>query len=274
MRTFILLIIAVALFTACKKEDTGDPLSKYRLKEYTHNDYKDIFEYDSQNRIIKSGRYIDDQLVYNTRYFYVNNRLDSISTYNSNYLSTYETYKYTGDTILIISYRYAFDDRTALKYVKRDNQVVRILYTIYSGGQFIPYPDMYRIQNWKNGNLAAKYTYSSIGSTYPDYKSSQSSGEPVLTNSVLYEYDDHPNPFSALNEQLFIGAYESSKNNLVRMIVADMEGDTLFRIFKHTYNADGLPISTTETQEKNNTSFNDFIHLETSASTYTYEKYK
>jgi hypothetical protein len=187
---------------------------------------------------------------------------------------TYETYKYIGDTILVVSYRYSFKDKVAVKYVKPGNQIVRILTVIYSDAGIIPYPNLYRILHWENDNLAAKYTYSTFGGQYPEYKSSEISGEPVISNSVLYEYDEHPNPFSLMNEQIYFGAYESSKNNLVRMIVADTQGDTLFRIFKHTYNENGLPIATTETQEKNKTWLNDNLPLDSSTSAYKYEEYK
>ncbi|MBK9359107.1 MAG: hypothetical protein IPN08_17305 [Bacteroidales bacterium] len=35
---------------------------------------------------------------------------------------------------------------------------------------------------------------------------------------------------------IYPGEYESSENNLPRMVITDMAGDTLIHIFNHTYN--------------------------------------
>jgi hypothetical protein len=274
MKKIVLFILAVSFFTACKKDEyTGDPLLKYRLKEYTCDHYKYTYEYDSLNRIVKSGTYYDEGLVYNTRYFYVNSRLDSLITYNSYYPMTYETFKYIGDTIFQTTFRYSFDEKITLKFVLHDNQIAKILLPPCILGDS-SYQCSYEVLHWDNNNLTYKYVYSNSGWIYPYYKGSENSGEFQMTNAIWSAYDEHPNPLKFIYDQVYPDKYESSKNNLLRMVVSDMQGDTLFRIFKHTYNENGLPIATTETQEKNNTILNESILLVSSTSTYKYEEYK
>ena len=273
MRKIILIVLVAFTFTTCEKDKYEDPLSKYRLKEYTKDEYRYIYTYNSSNKVEKSETYYSGHLIYITDYFYKNNSLDSL-TMTTYHPEQYTTYKYMGDTILATNYRYSFNEKTAVEYVKSGNQVVKILTVICTDEGIIPYPDFYRTLHWENDNLVARYTYSNSGSQYPDYKSTRLNDIPVLSNSVLCEYDNHPNPLSALNEQLYFGAYESSKNNLLQMIVADMAGDTLYRIFTHTYNQDGLPLTTIETQKKNDTWLNSNLVLDSSAYTYKYESYK
>jgi len=273
MKRIVLLFLAISIFTGCKKEDTGDPLLKYRLKEYTHDHYKFTYEYDSLNRIAKSGTYYDEGLVYNTYYFYVNNRLDSLISYSSNYMNQYETYRYIGDTLFKTTYRFSFGDKTILKYAIHNNHIEKILLPPCVMGNSV-FQCSYKVLHWDNSNLTYKYIYSNAGWVYPDYKSAENTSEFQLTNAIWSTYDKHPNPLKFIYEQVYPGEYESSENNLLRMVVSDMEGDTLFRIFKHTYNENGLPIATTETQEKNNSRLNEGIQLVSSASAYTYEKYK
>lgn len=273
MKIIILLILVVSIFTACKKEDTGDPLSKYRLKEYTRNNYKYTYEYDSLNRIVKSGTYYDEGLVYNTYYFYVNNRLDSLISYSPSHLSQYETYRYIGDTIFKTTCRFSFNDKTIMKFALHNNHIEKIIPPHCVIGDS-SYPCSYKVLHWDNNNLTYKYMYNNSGWKYPDYKSSDNTSGFQLTNAIWSTFDEHPNPLKFIYKQVYPGEYESSENNLLRMVVSDMEGDTLFRIFKHTYNENGLPITTTETQEKNNSKLNEFIELGSYTTTYKYEKYK
>jgi hypothetical protein len=273
MKIILLLILLVLFFTACKKDETGDPLLKYRLKEYTLNHYKYTYEYDSLNRIVKSGTYYDGGLVYNTYYFYVKNRLDSLISYSPSYMNQYVTYRYIGDTIFQTTSRFAFNDKIILKFAMHDNYIEKIIPPNCVMGDSA-YPCSYKVLHWDNNNLTYKYIYNNSGWSYPDYKSSENSSGFQLTNAIWSTYDEHPNPLKFIYEQVFPGEYESSENNLLRMVISDMEGDTLFRIFKHTYNGNGLPIATTETQEKNNSRLNADLPLSTSTSTYTYEEYK
>jgi hypothetical protein len=273
MKKIILFILVVSIFTACKKEDTGNPLLKYRLKEYTHDHYKYSYEYDSLNRIIKSGTYYDGNLVYNTYYFYVNKKLDSLISYSPSYQNQYETFRYIGDTLFKTTYRFSFDDKTILKFAIHNNHIEKILSPpcVMGDSSFLC---SYTVLHWDNHNLTYNFMYNNAGGSYPDYKSSENTSGFQITRTVWSEYDDHPNPLKPIYEQVYPGEYESSINNLLRMTVTDMLGDTLFRFFKHTYDDNGLPITTIETQEKNNTSLNAFLPLSTSTSKYTYEEYK
>jgi hypothetical protein len=273
MKKTLIFILAVSFFTACKKDEyTGDPMLKYRLSEYTHDHYKYTYEYDSLNRVVKSGTYYDEGLIYNTRYFYVNNKLDSLTSYNSNYTMTYETFKYFADTLFHTTYRYSFNEKIILKYLLQDNKITKILFPPCTLGDS-SYQCYYQVLHWDNNNLAYKYVYSNSGWVYPYYKGSENTNDFPMTNSIWSVYDDHPNPLKFINDQVFPDEYESSQNNLLRMVVADMQGDSLFRNFKHAYNEYGLPIVTTETQEKNNTILNENITLVSSTSTYKYEEY-
>jgi hypothetical protein len=273
MKKFVLLILMASLLAGCKKDDTSDPLSRYRLKEYTKDHYKLTFEYDSVNRIVKSGTYYDNVLVYSTRYFYVNGKIDSLITYNSYYPITYETYRYIGDTIYHITYRYSFDDKIILKYNVHDNQIEKIIYPPCVMGDS-SFPCRYEVLHWDNNNLTYKHIYNSEGWTYPDYKSSENTKDFQQTNNVWSAYDDHANPLKFIYKQIYPEEYESSKNNLLRMVITDMEGDTLIRIFNHTYDEHGLPTVTRETQEKNDTPLNEGITLVSSTYTYEYEEYR
>jgi hypothetical protein len=272
MKKIIFFILVVSIVTACKKEDTGNPLLKYRLKEYTHDHYKYSYEYDSLNRIIKSQTCYDGNFVYNTYYFYVNNRLDSLISYSPSYQNEYVTFRYIGDTLYKTTCRFSFNDKTILKYVIHNNQIEKILSPpcIMGDSSFLC---SYRVLHWDNQNLTYKYMYNNAGGKYPDYKSSENSSGFQITSTVSSAYDDHPNPLKFIYEQVYPGEYESSANNLLGMTVTDMSGDTLYRYFKHTYNNIGLPIATTETQAKNNTSLNAFLTLSTSTSAYLYEEY-
>jgi hypothetical protein len=273
MKKIILFLLLVSFFTACKKEkDTGDPLLKYRLSEYTHDLYKYTFEYDSLNRITKSGTFYDGALIYNTRFFYVNSRLDSLTTYNSIYPITYETFRYLDDTLFHATYRYSFDDKITLKNLIQDNQIVKTIFPPCALDDSL-FQCHYEVLHWDGNNLAYKYVYSNSGWVYPYYKNSGNTGDFPMTNSIWSAYDDHPNPLKFIYDQVYPDVYESSENNLLRMVVADMQGDTLFRYFSHTYNENGLPVSTTETQAKNDTPLNEDIILVSSTSTYTYEEY-
>jgi hypothetical protein len=273
MKNIAFFILVLSFITACNKDEyTGDPLLKYRLKEYTHDRYKFTYEYDSLNRIVESGTYYDEGLVYNTRYFYVNNRLDSLTTYNSYYAMTYETFKYVGDTIVHSAYRYSFDEKIIVKFVINNNHIAKIVPPPCTLGDS-SYPCSYEVLHWDNNNLTYKYVYSNSGWVYPYYKSSGNTSEFPMTNAIWSTYDEHPNPLKFIYGQVVPGEYESSENNLLRMVVSDMQGDTLFRIFKHIYNEYGLPLTTTETQEKNDTKLNESITLVSSASTYKYEEY-
>jgi hypothetical protein len=272
MKNIILLILVVAIFTGCKKEDTRDPLLKYRLKEYTHDHYKFTYEYDSLNRIVKSGTYYDGGLVYNTYFFYVNNRLDSLISYSPYHMNQYVTYRYMGDTIFQTTSRFSFNDKIILKFAIHDNHIEKIIPPNCVLGDS-SYPCSYKVLHWDNNNLTYKYIYNNSGWSYPDYKSSENISGFQMTNAIWSTYDEHPNPLKFIYEQVYPGEYESSENNLLRMVVSDMEGDTLFRIFKHTYNEHGLPIATTETQEKNNGRLNEYVQLVSSTSAYKYEEY-
>lgn len=273
MKRIICFILVIATITACKKEETGDSLLKYRLKEYTHDHEKYSYEYDSLNRITKSGTYYDGNLVYNTYYFYVNNRLDSLISYSPSFQNQYETFRYIGDTLFKTTYRFSFDEKTVIKFAIHNNHIEKILSPpcVMGDSSFLC---NYKVLHWNNNNLTNKYMYNNAGGKYPDYKSSENTSGFQITSSVWAAYDDHPNPLKSVYEQVYPGEYESSANNLLRMTVTDMLGDTLFRFFKHTYNDNGLPIATTETQDKNNTSSNAFLSLISSTTRYTYEEYK
>jgi hypothetical protein len=140
---------------------------------------------------------------------------------------------------------------------------------------FVDSTDYYYFQvlHWDQNNLTYKYVYTNGGSVYPYYKSSGSSNDILMTNAIWSTYDDHPNPLQFIYQQVFPDQYDASANNLTRMVVSDMVGDTLFRYFTHTYNESGLPVKTVETQAKNNSNLNQNIQLQTSTSTYTYEEY-
>jgi hypothetical protein len=272
MKKIVFLIFVTLSITACKKDKIGDPLSIYRLTEITCNQDKYTFEYDSQNRIVKSGTYSEEALAYNTYYFYVNDRLDSLISYSPSYQNQYETFRYIGDTLYKTTYRFFFDDKTILKYAIHNNHIENILSPpcVLGDSSFLC---SYKVLHWDNNNLTYKYMYNNAGGSYPDYKRTENKSEFQITSAVTSTYDTHPNPLKFIYEQMYPGEYESSVNNLVRMVVTNMLGDTLIRIFNHTYNENGLPIATTETQEKNNTSLNAGLQLNTILSTYKYEEY-
>jgi hypothetical protein len=263
----------LSLFAGCKKDYTGDPLSKYRLKEFTKDHYKYTYEYDSLNRFVKSGTYYDEQLVYNTSYFYVNNKIDSLESYNSYYPMTYETFKYIGDTVYHTTFRYFFDETIKLKYAIHNNHIEKIVLPPCVFGDSL-YQCCYRIIHWDNNSLTYKHVYSNSGWSYPYYKRSENTNEFQLTNTVWSTYDKHPNPLKFIYQQVFPVEYESSENNLLRMVITDMQGDTLIRIFNHTYNEVGLPVTTSETQEKNDTELNEGVTLTSSTYTFKYEEYE
>lgn len=270
----LLFIVLIVLTLACCEEDVPDhPLDEYRLTAYTCDHYKYTFEYDSLNRIAKSGTYYDEQLVYDTRFFYVAGRLDSLISATQFSLMQYETFRYVDDTLVVSTYRYAFDEKIRRKYALDNNQIVKILNPpcVEGDSSYICY---YQVLHWDNNNLTYKHIYTSIGYTYPDYKSTENTSGSALTNSIWSTYDNHPNPLKSIFEQIYPGEYESSENNLLRMVITDMGGDTLIRNFKHTYNDIDLPVATSETREKNDTPLNADVSTDPSASTYTYEKYR
>jgi hypothetical protein len=94
MKIIVLLVLLISFFMACRKEETiADPLSKFRLKEYTHNHYKYAYVYDSINRLNSSSTYFDDNLVYTTHYFYNGNTLDSLIERTATITPSYETFR-------------------------------------------------------------------------------------------------------------------------------------------------------------------------------------
>lgn len=272
MKRILLLLLVIIFFASCKKDDNTDPLSKYRLKEYSKDHYKFTFEYDNAGRLSKSGTYFDNQLIYNTSYYYKNNLIDSLSTYSAYDTITYETFTYTPDTLFHVTHRYSFNDYTLLRYVINDNHYESIVFPLCVLGDSA-YHCFYVNLHWDNDNLTYKYAYSNSGSTWPYLKNAAIFNDFPMTNSIWSTYDEHPNPLKTIYEQVYPGDYATSVNNPLRMVLSDLQGDTIIRNFAHTYNENGLPVSTIETQEKNNTEINQHITLTTSTYTYVYEEY-
>lgn len=272
MKKLLLLCLVVSFFASCKKDDNTDPLSKYRLKEYTKDHYKFTFEYDNVGRLSKSGTYFDNQLIYNTSYFYKNNQIDSLSTYTAYDTLTYETFTYTPDTLFHVMYRYSMNDFGIIKYVISDNHYSGIVFPPCVLGDSV-FNCYYVNFHWDSDNLTYKYMYSNVGSTWPYYKNADIFNDFPMTNSIWSTYDEHPNPLKTIYEQVYPGDYATSVNNPVRMVLSDLEGDTIIRNFAYTYNENGLPVSTIETQEKNDTEINHNITLTTSTYSYLYEEY-
>lgn len=272
MRNILLLLLVISFFASCKKDDNTDPLSKYRLKEYTKDHYKFTFEYDNLGRLIKSGTYYDEQLVYNTSYFYKYNHIDSLSTYSAYDTITYETFTYTPDTLFHLSYRYSFNDYTLLRYVINNNHYESIVYPLCVLGDSV-FQCHYEVLHWDSDNLTYKYAYSNVGSYWPYYKNEAIFNDFPMTNAIISTYDEQPNPLKTIYEQVYPGVYSTSVNNVLKMVLSDMTGDTIIRKFAYTYNENGLPVSCSETQEKNNTALNQYIQLTTSSYTYVYEEF-
>lgn len=277
MNRNVLILLTVLMLIACKKDNPlVNPLAEYRLVEYTHNQYRITYSYDSQNRPEFSETLYDENPVYTTRFFYSDMRLDSLATGTSTGPMSYETFRFSGDTLLHTIYRYAFDEKITLRLLLSNNQVVRIIPPPCILGDST-YDCMYEVLNWHNNNLICKQVFTNSGFVYPYYKRLTDPGNAAgfqRTNTICSDYDNNPNPLTSLYKTIYPGEYESSVNNLLRMVVTDIEGDTLIRNFKHTYNEYGLPVSTTETQEKNNTPRNENVVLVSSSYTYTYEKYQ
>jgi hypothetical protein len=277
MKRLIFFFLVAALISGCKKEYTGDPLLKYRLKEYTQDSYKYTYQYDSKNRVIKSGTYYDGSLIHESEYFYVNNFLDSLVNYTQNLTLSYETYKQTGDTIYAKQW-FIYDTAHVwhCKYVVNDNHIVKKVFPPSIAAYGNTYESDYDVLNWKNDNLIYLYWYNSTGAwSFPVWKSLENTSDYQIGNSVWSTYDDHPNPLKPLYQRIDPTAYESSNNNLLRMAAANNVGDTLFRIFEHTYNQYGLPVTTKETKKYNKPSLDHDMPLLNPVSyyTYTYEEY-
>jgi hypothetical protein len=271
MKTLYVLMLGLLLLAACRKEEEGDPLLRYRLTEYTRDHYRFTYAYDAQDRLHTSGTWYDDGLLYNTYYFYENGRLDSMISYSPAYLNDFVTFRYSGDTLVQTTVRPSMMDTTVIRFLRQEQRVVKVIQPDCVLGDS-SFPCCYKVLHWDADNLTYKYFYSNSGWAYPLYKQGNDGFE--MTNAVWSEYDQHPNPLKPIYALAYPEEYESSANNLLRMVVADQVGDTLFRIFEHTYNENGLPATTTEHQEKNDTPLNSIVELHTYFSTYTYEKYR
>lgn len=270
MQRLLFVFLFILIITGCRKDNPGQPLDEYRLSAYTKDHYRYTFEYDDRDKPVKYGTYYDDQLIFDTQLFYAGGRIDSLISVMPSGPMQYQTFRYRDDTLIVSTYRYAFDETVRMKYLINDNRIVKIMHPPCGEGD-TAYLCFYRVLHWDNSNLAYKHTYSGTGWVYPDYKLA---GGTELTNTVWSTYDNHPNPLKSIYSLIYPGEYESSENNLLRMVITDMAGDTLIRIFNHTYNDLGLPVATTIIREKNDTPLNDPVSLEPSYLTYTYEKYR
>lgn len=260
MRTVLFFMMAIAGLAGCKKETQISRTSDIKIKsiqeptqllsfEYSGDKVKEVngqhFIYDNQNRLVKSRMERTDttavqvfgeiQQIVTMRkvvfsYIWQNNHIATIVK-DTVYFSRFQNGQLT-----------VMEEQLNVRYCiffYKNDRIDSIAYHTATNSLTSGYRPIYRAFTYDdNGNI--RQSRELIPQTYPSPENYR------MVTTFDYTYDDRPNPYQILYNQLgtIIPGLERgnlSNNNVVRIEIKN-DDINAFLTFRYQYNSKGLPV--------------------------------